>query len=80
MAVLFARKGTAILVFFDSAAADRCSALLGDVNEQPAGEGGSLMSPSGEASADAWGLPHPELQLRHSRHLWMPNNGLPVYA
>jgi len=38
MAVLFARKGTAILVFFDSAAADRCSALLGDVNEQPAGE------------------------------------------
>lgn len=38
MAVLFARKGTAILVFLDSAAADRCSTLLGDVNEQPAGE------------------------------------------
>ena len=38
MAVLFARKATAILVFFDSAAADRCSALLSDVNEQPAGE------------------------------------------
>lgn len=35
MAVLFARKGTAILVFFDSAAADRCSALLGDVNDPP---------------------------------------------
>lgn len=38
MAVLFMRKSTAILVFFDSAAADRCSTLLGDVNEQPVGE------------------------------------------
>lgn len=38
IAVLFMRKSTAILVFFDSAAADRCSTLLSDVNEPPAGE------------------------------------------
>lgn len=39
MAVLFLIESTAILVFFfDSAAADRCSTLLSDVNEQPAGE------------------------------------------
>jgi len=34
----------------------------------PAGEAEALTSLSGEASADAWGLPHPERQLRHSRH------------
>lgn len=38
IAVLFLIKSTAILVFFDSAAADRCSTLLSGVNEQPVGE------------------------------------------
>lgn len=61
MAVLFMRKSTAILVFFDSAAADRCSTLLSDGNEQPAGEADCCRHCVGEASADAWGLPHPEL-------------------
>jgi len=36
--VLFMRKSTVILVFFDSAAIDRCSALIGDVNDSTAGE------------------------------------------
>ena len=35
MAVLFMRKSTAIVVFFDSVAADRCSTLLSDVNDPP---------------------------------------------
>jgi len=38
MAVLFLIKSTAILVFFDSATTDRCSALISDVNDSPAGE------------------------------------------
>ena len=38
MAELFIKKSSAILLFFDSAAVDRCSTLLSGVNEQPAGE------------------------------------------
>ena len=38
MAVLFLIKSTALLVFFDSAAVDRGSTSLSDVNELPVRE------------------------------------------
>lgn len=38
MAVLSGLKSTAMLLFLNSAAVDRCSTLLSGVNEQPAGE------------------------------------------
>ena len=49
MAVLFMRKSTAILVFFDSAAADRCSTLLVDVIERGGVRRRLGLAPSGAA-------------------------------